>query len=179
MIETSLLWKAWPDGYLATPGVTTQGGWVTTEGEAEAQTIRWVHPGGQNAYSHHGTSTVLVHAVRSVGWPEWLHSDCGNIGTRILDENLLLPRVDPRDTATWACLLADLAGAVERRTEYRFAIDRGLIFNLHPTLTNRAVLEGWGKKFEWEILPTRDVALALVLCRIFEREHEASNPTVR
>jgi hypothetical protein len=156
VIETSLLWKAWPTGSLMRRGVSTVGGYLCWGN------YYWTNPVDAGAPGH-----ALADFFGDVP------------GNRLHDAGLLLPRVSPDDPATWACLLADLAGAVERRAEYRFAAERGLVFNLHPTLTNRAVLEGWGAKFEWEILPTRDVALALVLCRIFEREHEASNPTIR
>lgn len=83
MIDRELLWKAWPDGYLARRGVSTVGGWLYDG-------FRW-----------RKQSTNVEGAYLRQTPPEPGEIRSGD----------LLPAVDPADTATWATLLLDLADA--------------------------------------------------------------------
>lgn len=81
----ALLRQAWPDGYLAVRGVQTVGGLLVLDS------------------SHYKCASF------------WEPSDRGLVLVGDLADDLaagrLLPLPDPTDTATWACLLADLDDA--------------------------------------------------------------------
>lgn len=84
-----LLWKAYPDGYLAKRGVMTVGGWTYIGFDGRHSWVR--EPSEQ-----------------------YINSECDL--TKIYEgRGDLLPLPDPSDTATWACLLEDLAEAVNAR----------------------------------------------------------------
>jgi len=130
----ALLWKAYPDGYLARRGVLTVGGWQCVEGEEgedeeDGDTSSWWRPIPDND------------GLTELGLLRDLPDARVNAGD-------LLPLPDPTDTATWACLLQDLAEA-SNRFEHRkpwvgFAFDiwpdtpapagyRCWIFSVHDT----------------------------------------------
>ncbi len=84
-IDLDLLQEAWPDGCLDIRGVATIDGW-------ERHQSGWTAP----------TDRVQQHLAEA-------YSTEGLV--EILTSGDLLPNVDPADTATWACLLKDLAEA--------------------------------------------------------------------
>ena len=106
MIDRELLWKAWPDGYLAMRGMLTVGGWhcvARREHESLWTLLR----------SEGGMTTVYglpcggpPYERRSCWRPEMDDFRlCAELGD-------LLPQVDPQvDPATWACCKLDLARA--------------------------------------------------------------------
>ena len=161
MIDEELLWKAWPDGYLAMGGVRSvegfvymgDGVWVETESMANGP-----------------TATVLPYEDR--------FSPNVQAGERdtlaCLEAGYFLPNVDPEDIATWACLLADLAeaGGMTGRERLNLMWRRQERPSYHPE-HERVV---WllysayrsGRAF---FIDTDDPALALVLARIDLREN--------
>lgn len=87
--DKALLWRAWPDGYLAVRGVQTLGGDTLAGGEEK------------------GLPAVAGDdAVRDWGWRCLVLEEQKKAGK-------LFPRVDSSDVATWACLLHDLARAAK------------------------------------------------------------------
>lgn len=100
-IERELLWKAWPDGYLAMRGVKTVGGWQCIDGP----------PGPESLRFHNGRGVELDDRLR-MGCRGILIPPLTNYAHHICDEGGLLPDVDPSDAATWACVLLDLANAI-------------------------------------------------------------------
>ncbi len=111
--DRELLWAAWPDGYLAMRGVMTVAGWqcigvatdkslwfpLRREGTAPILGL----PSGGPPYEQRSSWRADMDPFR-------LAADMGD----------LLPDIDPTDTATWACLKADLAraaGAPDLATE--------------------------------------------------------------
>jgi len=101
-IGTDLLWKAWPQGYLAMRGVHTVGGWEVIE----IDDVLTFHK-NQNDFSGSGYT---------VGVPWEKGRKLTEFGEYLQEgpqkEGDLLPDVDPSDVATWACLLAEFAQAV-------------------------------------------------------------------
>lgn len=96
-IDRELLWKAWPRGFVPMKGISTIGGFICTDVDADGFSS-WV--------------STLDHT--GVGWradanlQEWsLRQDDG---TYVPDWRFL-PVVDPMETSTWACLLHELAAA--------------------------------------------------------------------
>jgi len=89
-IEKELLWKAWPEGYLAIRGVGTIAGWQCVKTD-RTFTI----------YGHREAEAEIVFRDGMTS----LHS------SQAVERGDLLPNVDPTDIATWACLLQDLAQA--------------------------------------------------------------------
>lgn len=161
-VPLELLWRAWPEGYVAKRGVMTRRDWqcVAVEPCIDGVMTSWALGGTQFPipYYEHDPDLAEVDTLSRAA------------AESTLRRGELLPNVDPKDTATWACLLADLAEAVERRSPARFAADRGLIFNASPEVTNEWRLIGWGSECRWAVDPTHDPALALVWCRIRERK---------
>ncbi len=145
MIDRELLFRAWPDGYLARRGVSTVGGWLCE---------------GDTFYRHNDEgdpSRVVVSAAKR-------RSTLSNEGFPLLDAGDLLPNVDPTDPATWACLLQDLAEASRSPTD-RYDLtwsntDKGWrLFWQHRSMSNitgRAYFD----------IDTDDPTLALVRARI-------------
>jgi len=90
-----LLWRAWPRGYCAAPGVLTFDGsrCVRVEPGPAARAF-WVL--GDDLYMSHG---AIVRAADYSGVDDPSPIAAGS----------LLPAVDPADPACWAALLADLA----------------------------------------------------------------------
>jgi hypothetical protein len=170
--DRELLWKAWPNGYLAMSGVHTVGGWICLGEDDEGP--KWSHPDPR---------------VRADPPPQW---------TRCFDGELkagdLLPNVDPADTATWACLLADLAQAWNctepqnhKNVPRTLSLQGGLAwYSMEPgcwVLTDGRTSAGFGRdataceylahftSVQMETgIDTDDPALALVLARIQVRE---------
>ena len=85
----TLLWAAYPAGFLEVRGVFTVGGWLYTGVDQ-----RWLYPdaGGAPSGRKHAPSHAIFEQYR-------LHGD-------------LLPLPDPNDPATWAALLNDVWAAV-------------------------------------------------------------------
>lgn len=88
MVKQELLERAWPQGYLAMPGVRTIGNYICVRGEPQPQFICLA--GEEVGIISPDMPTSFRYTVLS-----------GD----------LLPNVDPTDYATWACLLVDLAKA--------------------------------------------------------------------
>ena len=99
-ISPDLLWRAWPDGYLAVRGVQTVGDWHCVD----------VGAGGEGT-SLWSRSTPDSGGLTELGLLEGMPDARVNAG-------LLLPCADPGDAATWACLLRDLAEAVNVRVAH-------------------------------------------------------------
>lgn len=94
-IERDLLRRAWPQGCLPVRGVQTITGWMF------ASNCVIFHPDGYYQRGVAERTSTLVHlpgksSHEVQGW---------------IDEGDLLPNVDPRDAATWGCLLTDLVAA--------------------------------------------------------------------
>jgi len=163
-----LLHKAYPRGFLAMRGVLTVGGW-TSLGKADTPLVKvpgtmWWHPDPNRRCG-----------ALWEGWPQGSHKEV----VAALAAGDLLPLVDPAETATWACLLADLAEAAfgEPGTDgLRIRPssgngDRWTIMGSSapaPKTGNRM-----GLSVVMGIVPTLDPALALVRMRIVFRENEA------
>lgn len=131
-----------------------------------------------------GVATVggLVYVPDHVG-ERWYSVETPYMATHAaIDAGLLLPNVDPSDTATWACLLRDLAEAADS-TGY---IASGTLAYLGALWRRRS---DPGTAWWWELtvqlwgttgftqahpftLDTEDPATALVLARIELRERE-------
>lgn len=169
MIDKELLWKAWPDGYLAMRGVSTVDGWLCS-GEA-----RWWHPdhSAEIVVDPMGLTFVLNAGDLDHAVCRKLHANGG-----------LLPNVDPTDPATWACLLLDLARASNLLDAEHFP-GRGRVTGLmwesldlhgepHKELSQWHLrAEGYHGFSRVNFHKTRsivDSALALVTARIYARE---------
>lgn len=157
MIPHELLWKAWPLGYVPIRGVATVDGYVCVAAAGLLRRFRREEDGA---------------------WVEGTTLDQNDAG-------FLLPNVDPSDTATWACLLRDLAEAADG-TGY---IAGGTLAYLGALWRRRS---DPGVAWWWELivhtsesgvvftqthpftLDTEDPAIALVLARIELREREVS-----
>lgn len=92
MVGKELLWRAWPDGYLAQRGVQTVGGLTCVDILSPVEGLAFL--------CQAGTFTILDDSAHT---------------KRVLQAGELLPLVDVSDVATWACLLADLAKATQVR----------------------------------------------------------------
>jgi hypothetical protein len=88
-IDRELLWKAWPNGFVAMRGVQTVGDWLCWSGGDDDPS--WV-----DVTNRHGFNSPFTYTFDQ----------------KTLKIGDLLPKVDPSDAATWACLLRDLAEAV-------------------------------------------------------------------
>lgn len=154
-IDHELLRKAWPEGLIAQRGVTTVEGWVFS-----SHCVIFSEHGLSRRRVSPRTSVIIHHPAKSSdevqGW---------------IDDGDLLPNVNPLDTATWACLLRDLAIAAS-----------GLTFN-HTGLDCIWERRGACWMFSWRSYsgfqgstlftfhdPIEDPALALVLARIQLRQ---------
>lgn len=103
----ALLWKAYPEGYLAMRGVLTVGGWWC---------VHEIDGGDPDA----GAGVFACSAGRFTParlWPDGV-KDAIRLPVSMCAATLtcgdLLPLLDPGDPATWACLkqaLADAAGS--------------------------------------------------------------------
>lgn len=91
-VERELLWKAWPEGYLAQRGVKTVGDWQCV-GAGEWGS-NWIHVGtGGGLFPLHAPGFPDFEQARTTGH--------------------LLPNLVPEtDLATWACAKQDLAAAL-------------------------------------------------------------------
>ena len=175
-IDRELLWKAWPDGYLAMRGVKTVGGyqciginderslWMLATSvdfplayRGNLHPMDWLVSGGppyeQDPEWREQMETLRVHA----------------------EDGALLPNVDPSDHATWACVLHDLSKAasglsmdsgVQAIWEQRTWPHAGSCWSL--TWQTHSGFQGCTKfRFPDKV---DDPALALVLARISFRE---------
>jgi len=116
---TALLWAAYPDGVVEMDGIRSTGGLVCRESESRPGTFYWfgsllgfrtyaMRPeacGGWVRRGPYGAS--LSHGAKLV--PQSAH---GRHFEKLRRAGDLLPAVDPKRTATWACLKADLAIAL-------------------------------------------------------------------
>lgn len=106
-MNTDLLWKAYPDGYLAIRGVSTVRKW-TCLGSSPVAAIEFVSDRRED-----GTDQGPVH--KFIGFDEAGQplGDSTAAAEELHRRGVFLPNVDPTDAATWACLLKDLAEAAE------------------------------------------------------------------
>jgi len=180
-IDKELLWRAYPDGYLAMRGVSSVEGWLCS---------------GSNEKASHWLNKVYTHeTILHEGGPYHQSRDQGD----------LLPNVDPADAATWACLLQDLSSAVTwagkpwgaasptkntpppadapERYSLRWqqssrGVEAGITFSLqaeaHRITSHREEDVGSARWYAtgFPKLRTTDPARALVLARIYLREKE-------
>jgi hypothetical protein len=135
-----LLRRAYPEGYLAMRGVRTVGGWTLIE----------IMDDGHPVFTHPQKNSA----------GQWTAMEAGD----------LLPLVHPDETATWACLLRDLA-------DEAFPLQRGwpivTLIPGQPVLIGLASANGTPLKHSRTFaldLPTKDPALALVRVRAMLRE---------
>ena len=168
-IDPELLWRAFPDGYLAMRGVATVGGW---------QCIVAFRDGNPNSGS--GIFYSSAGHFYTMCWPEGV-KDAMRVpevlASAALNRGDLLPNVDPSDTATWACLLAELgrvAGLQEWRTLdfYRDGTKhRWMLWAFRPgSSETRAGAAIAASVFRGPLFDTDDPALALVRALIHLRE---------
>lgn len=161
MIDRDLLWKAWPDGYLAMRGVQTVGDYTYLADGV------WVEIGSIS------NPTVAVVPF------EWRCSETIQAGEEdtqaLLERGDFLPNVDPTDAATWGCLLYDLGAALYQGNGVDPDIAPGGLL-WRPHRGDRWILED----IEGDIghmnvgQETDDPGLALVLARIQLREWAAA-----
>ena len=145
-IDKELLWKAWPLGYVPMRGVQTISGW-TCYRVGEDGTAFWAHPRLPEERITHGEKRYD-----------------------------LLPDVDPKDPAAWACLLADFAriAGLEEASTWHWGYEEWV--DIH---TKEIDEKGWhlhsmpwassssGARFD---LDTQDPAEALVQALIMLQE---------
>ena len=104
-IGRELLWKAYPDGYLAMKGVSTVGGWVCIRTPTDC-----LYANPKN-WTHWAPKPVFAAGQWEASSTRRLEGDKGMESVRAGGD--LLPNLDPEnDPATWACALRDLALAV-------------------------------------------------------------------
>jgi hypothetical protein len=158
MIKKELLQKAWPDGYLAVRGVQTVGGWVCSYKER-----------GTTIFNDGGTAGGSFIGIRSTEPFIFVDRISEEHAAKFISDGWLLPDVDTADTATWACLLKDLADAVGFVSSWSHGLTWGGDEGTgHWTLRN-----GDGMRHFPAIL-VDDPALALVMARIQLREADES-----
>jgi len=159
VIEKKLLWKAWPCGYLARGGLETVGGWSCLCPE---NPVLWSL--GVDEPAFHVWNGTIYHPFRCE--KRWAKE-------RIKFGDLL-PNVDPKDVATWACCLADLAQALDwpHYQNVGWWKLRAGWWHLHGSCCDETRQEeGKFHSKSFRDLPeTEDPALALVLARIQIRE---------
>lgn len=103
--DRELLWKAWPEGYLAMRGIMTMGGWQCLGVVADCSLWFPKLAEGSTAPVVGLPSGVPPYEQRSAWRPEMsMFRTAADIGE-------LLPMVNPRDPASWGCLVQDLANA--------------------------------------------------------------------
>ncbi len=171
-VKKELLWKAWPDGYLAVRGVGTIAGWQCVRTPAEGVYANTVDHTWWLAPVTFGTNRAPF------GGDIVVRSDRRVFGS-VRQDGKLLPNVDPEDTATWACLLQELAEAAH--------VETGPYFG-HHLRWEREVTRGWPPQSWWSLtckfggsgrqfdgIDTDDPAEALVLARIQLREAADDN----
>lgn len=149
MIETrEILWKAWPKGFVPGRGVFTQGGWMCS---SESPLIHTSPSGVPYGYPFVGMAMAA-----------YTGGD-------------LLPVVDPKETATWACLLADLGAAAPLGRRYDAPLDN-LTWEKEIDYSCDDAPDAWvlrasgGRCHYFWGIETDDPALALVQARIQLRE---------
>ena len=151
----ALLWRAYPEGYLAMRGVLTVGGWTyageTAHPNPHYNSTIWARPGRFAA-----DGTLLDRCV-----PMSRSVPRQNMGPpcNVAAGGDFLPLPDPADHATWACLLADLAEASEACS----AGEMGLA--LVQDIAGWDLRSQWSKCLVGWSIDTDDPAEALVLAR--------------
>lgn len=110
-VDQESLWQAWPDGYLAMRGVSTVGGWLCLEGVRTGDEQQ----GEELVTFHSPDSQPIPHLVwkRGGGGAGSIWGNTDSQFDALRTTGHLLPNVDPAHVATWACLLADLAQALD------------------------------------------------------------------
>jgi hypothetical protein len=160
-VDRELLWKAWPDGYLAMRGVQTLGHWQCRWAAMGGRFGEFIRAEGNLVQGETGLGTIrriIVHSSEATRDDQGEHA-----------RGDLLPLVDPTDTATWACLLQDLASALglPQGFGYRWFGCPSTGWELH-VFTPDGVQRVDGAPFI--DIDASDPALALVLARIQLRE---------
>lgn len=153
-IDRELLWKAWPDGYLAMRGVQTIGHWQCRWSAMAGRFGEFTRAEGNLVQGDTGLGPIRRIIVNGA---EPATRDDEGEHTR----GDLLPNIDPTDRATWACLLHDLGTSIGWTETWALE---------HWPADGAWVLCGPNEirhAFEFE---TNDPALALVLARIQTRE---------
>ena len=175
-IDRDLLWKAYPDGYIAVLGLNTIGGFTCIGEVCKGSGSGWHFI--MNATN---SCTMNGRCIVSSGDPRRVRGIAGMIGG---SEDDLLPNVDPSDTATWACLLDDMRRALgwlvaegevcnlwwgqppEGPPEWTSVHPRGWRLERYTDRARSSASQG----FRFFDIDTNDPALALVLARIQVRE---------
>ncbi len=202
-VNPELLRRAWPDGYLAMRGVATIGNWSCVYVGESRDEKNEPMPGKRHAIWRYFTGWELACSLGEA--PDWRYRpsnlDAGVPAARVAEIDDLLPVVDPSETATWACLLRDLAEAVNGRERLMDDVDP-FTFNLNGgfTFASDGVAYCWmtddaGNRHIWAMQSKTDdiewvkrgeawlgylpsnlsITKALVFARIYEREWAERN----
>ena len=104
-VSRELLWMAYPEGFLPMRGVTSLARWTCSGDNGDGTdlaglNIHWRHFGLH--------STIQYRPWTKRPW-EYLFN--GGDAEGIVKDGHLLPNLDPKDPATWACVKHDLAVA--------------------------------------------------------------------
>lgn len=159
MIDRELLWRAYPEGYLARRGVSTVGGWQCVaelrDVERRMDYAFWLK---DDLVSLYGLSELP--AFSPVGYGAASPLNMTPI-TTALKAGDLLPNVDPADVATWACLKADLVRAAKLNDEGE------LTFSGRDGMWALSTINRYsGGRTITFVIDTDDPTLALVRARI-------------
>jgi hypothetical protein len=108
-LDRDLLRRAWPDGFLAVPGLATVGGWRCYRADGPEPIAEWIKggPGGlapTRFRLYNGRDWCRHDEYQPLWEPEDPRHAC--------DDGDLLPLVDPADVGSFAILLRDLAVAL-------------------------------------------------------------------
>ncbi len=166
-VDRELLWKAYPDGFLAARGVSTVGGYLI--GRC-LESGRWCVYGGDL-----GSGVNLLNPRYALDYRENKFAEPGD----------LLPDLDPADDATWVCALRDLHRALlaKLQTEGIDHSDRGFVTGLQFYQLAGSKRQ-WVLRYEQAVLGTvdhvfvlgetpTDTSIALAMARAQLRENGA------
>ncbi len=159
MVDRDLLRKAYPSGWLATEGILSVGGW------------RCLGAGNEDGSVWSTGADAPSFDITARGYVSWaFRIDLAEV-RRLIAAGYLLPRIDPAETATWACVKADLAKALwggREPIEVTFGRTRHgeWELSLHANPADMHMID-FDHIFR---VDTDDPALALVLARIQLRE---------
>lgn len=156
-VSRELLWQAYPNGFLAMRGVSTLGGYLYWANEY------WITDPGVLGTPGHSKAEM------------W--GICDPATCEPLKLGHLLPDVDPRQVATWACAKSDLAvtaGVIDREDPGTPEVAFSCASQFGEAGGNWYLIDYQGarvgKACTFHGLNTEDPALALVLARISLRK---------
>lgn len=158
-----LLWRAFPEGFLAMRGVSTLGGAVCAR---DGLPTTFFFPQGCREYQIEEFGHCIVHPEPNNAWVKG-----------VLASGYLLPWVSPEDPATWACLLRHLLRRAPRASSCPSEPGVGISWQRCEWF-GRPQGKWYLQVGKWEsyfaIPPnTHDPALALVHAFILQKEEGA------